>query len=444
MDPSTATPSLLRVGRTVGDYVLRGELGRGGFGVVYAAEDRRDGTSVALKTLRADLSSPTGQRALTRFLLEVRAVRQIKHPNVVKYIDGGQLTAEDGSVLAYYAMELLPGETLDQIVRQKGPFKPWEAASVIRQAAVGLYTAHCQGIVHRDIKPGNIMLAPNGRSVVTDFGVCKILEIQNVTHAGQVVGTARYLSPEQFMGAPVDARCDVFALGALFFYLLTAEHLRQAKDLVVLSRTVLRGEDSKRVRDTQNIPNAFKTVLLKAVALDPNHRYQTALDLAHALEEACLSREIQSLQRTTSKTNAKLFTASPQAVPQVSQPSAPRVVQPDPDITMNEEDQDERTEVVSSTANPVLVARAMAAASAAASRQHSQETSVSPPSSSLVEASLPSSHSQDVPRPEDAEEPLSAADVGVIPAPPGSVWLMVGVMVAAAVAAVGILTVWLG
>src|SRR5688572_9084348 len=205
MDRPTVAQTFLRIGRTVGDYTLLAELGRGGFGVVYEAQDRRDHSKVALKTLQANLSSPQGQRALTRFLLEVRAVRQIRHANIVKYIDGGQLTADDGSVLAYYAMELLPGETLDQIVRRDGPIHPVDAASVIRQSAVGLYTAHQQGIIHRDIKPGNIMLTPNGRAVVTDFGVCKILEIHNVTTAGQVVGTARYLSPEQFTGSPVDA-----------------------------------------------------------------------------------------------------------------------------------------------------------------------------------------------------------------------------------------------
>jgi serine/threonine-protein kinase len=193
-------------------------------------------------------------------------------------------------------MELLPGETLDQLVRKGGPLKPFDAASVIRQAAVGLYTAHCQGIIHRDVKPGNIMLAPNGRAVVTDFGVCKIMEVHNVTTAGQVVGTARYLSPEQFMGATLDARSDVFALGALFFYLLTGEHLRIAKDLVVLSRVVTRGEDQKRAREMPGIPNAFRAVLVKAVALEPHDRFQNALELAHALEEACLTREIQALQ----------------------------------------------------------------------------------------------------------------------------------------------------
>ncbi|MEW5851994.1 MAG: serine/threonine-protein kinase [Myxococcota bacterium] len=290
---STATsPPLLRVGRTVGDYVLLSELGRGGFGIVFEAKDLRDNSRVALKTLRADLSSAQGQRALTRFLLEVRAVRQIKHPNVVKLIDAGRVDGDDGSVLAYYAMELLQGETLDQLVRTKGPMDALAAASVIRQAAVGLYTAHAQGIIHRDIKPGNIMLVTGGRAVVTDFGVCKILELQNVTTAGQVVGTARYLSPEQFLGITVDARSDVFALGALLFFLLTGEHLRISKDLVTLSRQVTRGEDVKRVKEQPNLLPSFRKVLIVACAQDPAHRYQSALDLAHALEEACLKKDV--------------------------------------------------------------------------------------------------------------------------------------------------------
>jgi serine/threonine-protein kinase len=283
--------SLLRPGRRIGDYVLLIELGRGGFGVVFEAEDQRDGTHVALKTLRADLSSPLGQRVLTRFLMEVRAVRQIRHPNVVKYIEAGQLQGDDGSVLAYFAMELLQGETLEQIVRTKGPMSPPDAALIIRQAAVGLYTAHCQGIIHRDVKPGNIILNPSGRAVVTDFGVCKILELQNVTKAGQVVGTARYLAPEQFLGQQVDARTDVFALGALLFYLLSGEHLRIQRDLLALSRLVAAGEDARRVTEADGISPAWRALLHRAVARAPEQRFSDALMLAHALEEVCFQEQ---------------------------------------------------------------------------------------------------------------------------------------------------------
>lgn len=291
---ANASPSL-SLGRSVGQYRLLSELGRGGFGVVYEAEHLPSGVRVALKTLQANLGNPQGQRALQRFLMEVRAVRQIRHPNVVRYIDGGQLTADDGSVLAYYAMELLPGETLDTLVRRDGPMHAVEAANIIRQSAVALYTAHQMGIIHRDVKPGNIMLAPSGRAVVTDFGVCKILETQAVTTAGQVVGTARYLSPEQFAGQPVDARSDIFALGALMFFLITGEHLRLAKDLLVLSRAVAANEDHKRVKEATGIPAPLRKVMLKATAKDTAGRYADALQLAHALEEACLSREVRAL-----------------------------------------------------------------------------------------------------------------------------------------------------
>jgi serine/threonine-protein kinase len=291
MDSTASPPPLVRIGRTVGEYLLVGELGRGGFGVVFEARDRRDDSRVALKTLHANLSSDQGQRAFTRFLMEVRAVRQVRHPNVVKLIDAGRVDADDGSVLAYYAMEYLDGLTLEQRVRDHGPLGPVEAGDVIRQSAEGLYAAHVQGIIHRDVKPGNIMVTSTGRAVVTDFGVCKIRELQNITAAGQVVGTARYLSPEQFMGTMVDARSDVFALGALLFYVLTGEHLRVAKDLVTLSRVVAAGEDLERVRAAEILP-AFRKFLLSAVALDPGRRHQSALEFANALRDVCARKEV--------------------------------------------------------------------------------------------------------------------------------------------------------
>ncbi|MBI5498496.1 MAG: serine/threonine protein kinase [Deltaproteobacteria bacterium] len=401
MEPgvNNSAPSLLRVGRTVGDYVLLSELGRGGFGVVYEAEDQRDRARVALKTLRADLSSPQGQRALTRFLLEVRAARQIRHPNVVRYIDAGQLTGEDGSILAFYAMELLAGETLEQLVRRSGPMKPVEAASVIRQAAVGLYTAHCQGIIHRDIKPGNIMLTSQGRAVVTDFGVCKIKEMHNVTAAGQVVGTARYLAPEQFLGAPVDARSDIFALGALLYYLLTGEHLRIAKDLVVLSRVVARGEDVKRVKEAAGIPQAFRSVLVRAVAREPSDRYKTALDLAHALEEACLSREVQALAK-----------APPRAVP--LQQKGPPVPPPVPAVTQDGVDTTLREEASADDVDDVDDDATEVAAAAADGHTPSIEISIS--------------ISQELQRAARSRSP----------------WMMVGVMVLTAVAVAWLLAMW--
>lgn len=286
-------PTSLGPGSVLGDYTLLNELGRGGYGVVWEATDNRDGARVAVKTLLADLSDAAGQRAYARFKVEIEAVGRIRHPNVVTMREAGQVRQPGGRILSFYAMELISGRTLDKVVVEHGPLQPLMAAQIMQQAATGLHTAHAHGIIHRDIKPENIMLASDARVVVMDFGVCKIQDVGNITAADTVVGTARYLSPEQFLGEEVKEPADIFALGAVLYFLLAGDHLRVQKDVSALFRGIVNKEDLKSVEECARIPPVLKQLLRKALATEPGKRFPSAAALAEGLENACL--ELQGL-----------------------------------------------------------------------------------------------------------------------------------------------------
>lgn len=284
LTPFSASTDTVLFGR----YKLLRELGRGGFAVVWEADDLRDGSRVAVKALEAE--NVMDPKRLTdmyaRFIVEVEAVSRIKHPNVVAVHDAGTVTHTAAGLVAYYAMELVHGHTLDRVVKTHGALEPLLAARIIQQAANGIHAAHRHGIIHRDMKPQNIMLAFDARVVVMDFGICKLRGAQNITQVGMVVGTVRYLSPEQMVGEEVDASADVFSLGLVLYYLLTGQHLREQEDSTQLYLAMRQGGDLKRARES-NIPAPLKHVLERALQPKRADRCPGADALAADLEIAC-------------------------------------------------------------------------------------------------------------------------------------------------------------
>lgn len=275
--------ALLGKGSMVGKYRIGRPLGRGGFGIVFEAYDTEDAVQVAIKIIEVDPGNEASRAALNRFHTEVEAICRIRHPNVVQVYETAVIPAGK-LALAYYTMEILTGRTLEQVVKQDGPRPPAEALKMIRQAAAGLHRAHAEGIVHRDVKPGNIFLTAQGRAVVMDFGVCKLSDGSNVTLVGQVVGTPRYLAPEQMLDGTVDARTDVFALGALLFYLLTGEHLRAGADVRAVFHAVNTDGDVRRARAQKQLPEMVRDVLCTALARTPDDRFPSARAMAETLE----------------------------------------------------------------------------------------------------------------------------------------------------------------
>src|SRR5436190_15796116 len=197
-------------------YRLESKLGSGGMSTVYLARDEPLERSVAVKVLHQEISHQPDQ--IERFRREARTVAQLSHPNVVAVIDAG----EDGGY-PYIVFEYVPGETLKARIDAAGKLPLDEAAAYAIEVGRGLAAAHGHGLIHRDVKPQNVLVDAEGRAKITDFGIARSLESDGLTKTGRVLGTTDYVSPEQAMGHEVDPRSDIYSLGVLLYEMLTGE-----------------------------------------------------------------------------------------------------------------------------------------------------------------------------------------------------------------------------
>ena len=225
LDASRLVADLDRLGaRGLGRDDLLREAGRGGLSVVYEVPDRRHGRVVALKVLTPELRLNPGERdeLLTRVQREANIVSLLRHPNIVNVLDAGREAGPTPAhpPLHYLVMEFLNGETLAQRVERAGPMPPEEAADVLDQVAGALDALHGVGIIHRDVKPGNIMLLPDGTAKLMDFGIARHHDDTMTTRAGGVIGSPAYMSPEQALGRPATTLSDLWSLAAVVYTLL--------------------------------------------------------------------------------------------------------------------------------------------------------------------------------------------------------------------------------
>jgi serine/threonine protein kinase len=197
-----------------GRYQLTSLLGVGGMASVYLADDRVLQRQVAVKVLSPVYAQDPS--FVERFRREARTAARLSHPNIVAVFDSGSDAEQH-----YLVMEYVPGQSLAELLARQGRLAPQRAAELAVEVCAALAAAHAQGLVHRDIKPGNVLVGPNGRVKVTDFGIAKAAVAATVTGSGMVLGTAAYLSPEQAQGGPVDARSDLYGLGCVLYELLT-------------------------------------------------------------------------------------------------------------------------------------------------------------------------------------------------------------------------------
>jgi WD40 repeat protein len=272
------------------DLHLRRELGRGRFGVVYEAVDELD-RLVAVKVLKPELADDPRER--TRFAQEAHKAAAVRHDHIVTVYRVGQAA---GSALPYLVMEFLAGETLAQRLRRLGVLPPREVAEVVRQVALGLAAAHARGLVHRDVKPSNILLeASSGRAKVTDFGLARAMEAgATASQSGVVVGTPVYMSPEQVTApAKVDGRSDVYGLGVVLYEALTGERPFRGLPHLVLQQAI---HDEPRPPRKLNdvVPRDLETITLKCLAKEPVRRYASAGELAEDLQRWLEGRPIQA------------------------------------------------------------------------------------------------------------------------------------------------------
>ncbi|WP_433870742.1 Stk1 family PASTA domain-containing Ser/Thr kinase [Saccharopolyspora sp. CA-218241] len=259
-------------------YEIGDTLGYGGMSEVFRGRDIRLGRDVAVKILRADLArDPTFQ---LRFRREAQNAAALNHPAIVAVYDTGETESDQGP-LPYIVMEYVDGRTLRDIVKTEGPLSPRRAMEVMADASAALDFSHRHGIVHRDVKPANIMITRSGAVKVMDFGIARALADGQaaVTQTAAVIGTAQYLSPEQARGESVDARSDVYASGCVVFELLTGEPPFTGDSPVAVAYQHVREDPRKPSDVVPTVPASLDAVVLKALSKNPANRYQSAAEM---------------------------------------------------------------------------------------------------------------------------------------------------------------------
>ena len=273
--------------QTVGRYEITGELGRGAMGVVYKALDPTIGRTVALKTMRLDVHGLDAQEMVRRFQNEARAAGVLNHPNIVTIYDAGE---QDG--IFYIAMEFIEGTTLHELLAEKRVLPIEEVVQIARQICRGLDYAHSNGIVHRDVKPANIMITANGTVKIMDFGIAK--SGGQVTNTGQVLGTPNYMAPEQVKGRPLDGRSDLFSLGVILYEMLTGEKPFVGQNVTTIIYKIV-NETPITPRDLDvTVHPGLSAIVTRALAKAPDDRYQSGAELIRDLEHYKLAGPVRT------------------------------------------------------------------------------------------------------------------------------------------------------
>ena len=273
------------IGKIIGNrYEILEEAGNGGMATVFKAKDHVLNRYVAVKVLKDEYT--TDSDFIKRFNTEAQSAAGLSHANIVSIYDVGY---EEENNLYYIVMELVKGKTLKQIIKKDGVI-PWKwAVNIAMQIASALEEAHKNGIVHRDIKPHNIIITEDGVAKVTDFGIAKAVSNSTITAFGTTIGSVHYFSPEQAKGSITDAKSDLYSLGVVMYEMLTGRVPFDADTPVSVALKHMQEEPEEPIEINENIPNAINKIVVKAMKKDPGERYQSATemlkDLAKALKD---------------------------------------------------------------------------------------------------------------------------------------------------------------
>jgi serine/threonine-protein kinase len=252
-------------------------LGAGGMAEVFEGRDRLLARRVAIKVLQAQFARDPS--FLIRFKREAQAAASLSHPNIVGVYDTG---TEDGT--HFIVMEYVEGRTLKDVIRAEGPLYPERAAEVCADVCSALIAAHARGLIHRDIKPGNVMLTPEGKVKVMDFGIARATTSETITQTAAVVGTAQYISPEQAQGQTVDYRSDLYSTGCCLYEMLTGTVPFTGATPVAIAYRHVREDPTPPRMLNPDVPAPLEAITLKAMSKLPDNRYQTAAEMHDDLE----------------------------------------------------------------------------------------------------------------------------------------------------------------
>ena len=280
----------------IGRYEIVEEKGRGAMGAVYIARDPAMDRIVALKTIHSlALSGPQADEFRERFYREARAAGGLSHPGIVTIFDVGE---QDG--VPYLVMEFIEGHTLAEAAKTGQRFTFERVCEIGQQVAEALAYAHKHGVIHRDIKPANILLTSQEkygveRPKITDFGVAKLGAVQ-LTSTGQILGSPAFMPPEQFTGAPIDGRSDLFSLGVILYWMATGEYAFAGETVTAVSYKVVNTEPVPPRKLNPAVPAGFDQIILKCLAKAPSDRYATGEDLARDLAALRIGQTTAQLQ----------------------------------------------------------------------------------------------------------------------------------------------------
>jgi len=307
--------------KNLGRFEIIDEIGSGGMGVVYKGRDPKINRMVALKVVRPSMGtvkSAEQEQAISRFHVEAQAAGQLSHPNIVTIYDVGEEVTPDGT-LVYIAMEFISGKGLDHYIYQK-TFKTLEQKlKVIKQIAEGLDYAHKKGVIHRDVKPANVIMTDEGTPKLTDFGLARLSD-SSLTMSGTILGTPNYMSPEQVQGKKVDARSDFFSLTVVLYEMLTNEKPFAADSITSVIYKVVHEEPVPPRRLNANLPNIVDAFIRKGLAKNPDSRFQSGADYLKGLDSISSGDETEAniLGDTTLVMDAKSSSTPRKSVPGAS------------------------------------------------------------------------------------------------------------------------------
>ena len=301
----------------LGRYEIVAELGKGAMGVVYRANDPMLNRMVAIKTINTEEAGHEGMAEYeARFYTEAKAAGGLNHPNIIIIYDIGK-----SGHLVYMAMEYINGKELREMLADGKPLAVAQAVDIAAQVAEGLAYAHQHQVVHRDIKPANIMITPEGRAKIADFGIARMRSSETRTQTGVILGSPKYISPEQVVGKRADHRSDIFSLGVILYECITGGTPFNGEGLSALMYQITNHDPSPPSSSNSQVPVMLDYIIAKVLAKSPEARYQSAADFANDLREC--KAQIETGQPGTGTgliTTKPIPTAPSEAAPMASKP----------------------------------------------------------------------------------------------------------------------------